>query len=652
MLTKSDESPESQPSQPSHFTETDSLEKSVREPGRVEKRGQWGSPLEFLLATIGLTVGLGNVWRFPALAYNNGGSAFLFPYFVCAVLFGFPMLYLEMIIGQYTNCGPSMIFYHYMPALQGVGWAMVLISFTVGIYYCVIIAWSCIYLFYAMAGFVPLWGTCFNEWNDIYCGDEMLMELCKKRNPAKPIAFNGTCTSQIRDEITSPFDQYFTNVITKRSNGIDDIGAVNFRTLAALIILWIIVMLILVKGHEYMGKVAYVTSTAPYLIIIILFFRGVTLEGATDGVHYYLGKPDYARIFKTETWSAALIQICFSLNVGYGGIIVLASYNERTNNCFKDAWIVISGVLVMSVFGGVAVFAILGYLSNEIQKPIDEVVSSGLSLAFVAYPQAMAKMPWTPVWAAFFFGMLFFLGISSEVAFAETICTSIYDSWPRTRQYKWFISLCCCIFMAVWGLIMTTESGFFWFTIFDEFCASTSACVVITLEVLLLMYSYGYSQVRQDVIEMLGEPSGGLLSLIGPSSRLWQICWMFISPAFGICIMIFTVMRDELTVMHRYEVYRFPTWAIAFGWFLSLVPLTPIPVFFGINYFRWKNKGLPLRTMFSVQPSLISYNRVMGISQFGHKPKGVEPGSDEQSQSVPSGESSTFSVNVKSIMFS
>ncbi|VDL72661.1 unnamed protein product [Nippostrongylus brasiliensis] len=145
-------------------------------------------------------------------------------------------------------------------------------------------------------------------------------------------------------------------------------------------------MLILVKGHEYMGKVAYVTSTAPYLIIIILFFRGVTLEGATDGVHYYLGKPDYARIFKTETWSAALIQICFSLNVGYGGIIVLASYNERTNNCFKDAWIVISGVLVMR-----------------------------LSLAFVAYPQAMAKMPWTPVWAAFFFGMLFFLGISSEV---------------------------------------------------------------------------------------------------------------------------------------------------------------------------------------------------------------------------------------------
>ncbi|VDL82933.1 unnamed protein product [Nippostrongylus brasiliensis] len=87
--------------------------------------------------------------------------------------------------------------------------------------------------------------------------------------------------------------------------------------------------------------------------------------------------------------------------------------------------------------------------------------------------------------------------------------------------------------------------------------------------------------------------------------------------------MIFTVMRDELTVMHRYEVYRFPTWAIAFGWFLSLVPLTPIPVFFGINYFRWKNKGLPLRTMFSVQPSLISYNRVMGISQFGHKPKGM-----------------------------
>ncbi|KAK6060136.1 hypothetical protein COOONC_02210 [Cooperia oncophora] len=139
-----------------------------------EQRGRWSNQVEFVLATIGLTVGLGNVWRFPALAYNNGGSAFLFPYFVCAVLFGLPTLYLEMLAGQYTSCGPSIIFKHYMPALQdqqfvfpGLGWSMTLISLTVSIYYCVIVAWSFLYLSAAVIGMMPAMGSCDNVWNDI-----------------------------------------------------------------------------------------------------------------------------------------------------------------------------------------------------------------------------------------------------------------------------------------------------------------------------------------------------------------------------------------------------------------------------------------------------------------------------------------------------
>ncbi|VDO89006.1 unnamed protein product [Haemonchus placei] len=223
-------------------------------------RGNWGSQMEFLLATIGLTVGLGNVWRFPALAYNNGGSAFLFPYFICAVFFGLPSLYLEMLVGQYMNCGPSMLFRHYLPALQGsitsmlcqdlvpvfiepysatipflsrahnllpigpryssfsnefsyfvgLGWSMTLISLTVSIYYCVIIAWGFLYLYSAATGQMPTWGSCYNSWNDIYCTDEELMKECARKDPYHPIAFNGSCIAMVFKEMKTPFDQYFT----------------------------------------------------------------------------------------------------------------------------------------------------------------------------------------------------------------------------------------------------------------------------------------------------------------------------------------------------------------------------------------------------------------------------------------------------------
>ncbi|KIH58667.1 hypothetical protein ANCDUO_11123 [Ancylostoma duodenale] len=143
--------------------------------------------MESLLATISVTVGLGSLWRFPTLAYNNGGSAFLLPYLVCMLLFGLPMLYLEMVMGQCSNYGPTKLYALCIPALEGelhlfqrspihsnydcnstgLGWAMTIISLTVSVYYCVIVAWSFLYLFNSIVGGSSLWGKCNNKWNDI-----------------------------------------------------------------------------------------------------------------------------------------------------------------------------------------------------------------------------------------------------------------------------------------------------------------------------------------------------------------------------------------------------------------------------------------------------------------------------------------------------
>ncbi|KAK5979660.1 hypothetical protein GCK32_016675 [Trichostrongylus colubriformis] len=135
--------------------------------GVTRKRGHWDNEVEFLLAVVGLTVGLGSVWRFPSLAYNNGGSAFLIPFLICAVLVGQPMMYLEMIIGQYTHAGPSVVFRHYAPALQGIGWTMAITSLTICMYYSVVVSWSGIYFVLYIIGRHKHWSSCDNEWNDM-----------------------------------------------------------------------------------------------------------------------------------------------------------------------------------------------------------------------------------------------------------------------------------------------------------------------------------------------------------------------------------------------------------------------------------------------------------------------------------------------------
>ncbi|VDM60130.1 unnamed protein product [Angiostrongylus costaricensis] len=411
-----------------------------------EDRGKWGNKFEFVLASVGLTVGLGNIWRFSALAYENGGSAFLIPYIVLIILFGLPTMFLEMAIGQYTSSGPSMVFKHYMPALQGMCCRVSVLAKIQTI----------LYLFFSFFDGILLWESCSNEWNDICKPKE---KVCTSGNLVWSPTTTRLAFKFIFGNVCFQRELLFRNVITRRSQGIEYIGGINWSPFLTLMAVWGLVFLVLIKGQKYLGKVAYVrfTSTSPYLIIAMLFFRAITLEGSGEGLYYYMGKPDFSKLTEHQTWSAALVQICFSINIGYGSVIMLASYNKRNNNCFADAWIVVAADLLMSVFGGAAVFATLGYLSHELQVPIDEVVSSGHSLAFVAYPEAISKMPYQSVWSALFYSMLFLLGFSSEIAFTETFCTSIYDQWPSTRSYKWLVSLSCCVVFFACGIILTTE---------------------------------------------------------------------------------------------------------------------------------------------------------------------------------------------------
>uniref|UniRef100_A0A0R3PFI5 Transporter n=1 Tax=Angiostrongylus costaricensis TaxID=334426 RepID=A0A0R3PFI5_ANGCS len=303
------------------------------------KRGNWDNETEFRLSVVGLTVGLGSIWRFPTLAYDNGGSAFLFPYLVCVVFVGLPMMYLEMVVGQYTNTGPSMIFRHYIPALQGIGWTMAITSMSICLYYCVVVGWSGFYFVLYAIGYHKKLIKCDNDWNDFYCFNEYEMDKCRLLNASLPIFFNGTCiseTNEVVKRMMSPFNQYFVNVCSKRSTGVDDIGAMNWITLSSIIALYLMNFFVLMDGFKFLGKMGYVTSIAPYIIVTILLIRAVTLEGASDGVSHFLGKPDFDKMFDPETWITALVQICYTMEVGYGGILTLASYNHKHNNCYKE----------------------------------------------------------------------------------------------------------------------------------------------------------------------------------------------------------------------------------------------------------------------------------------------------------------------------
>ncbi|XP_045518901.1 sodium- and chloride-dependent GABA transporter ine-like [Pieris brassicae] len=132
------------------------------------RRPFWANKIQFVLACVGYSVGLGNVWRFPYLCYKSGGGAFLIPYFIILLVCGVPMLFMELAIGQYTAHGPIGALSQICPLLKGAGLASVVISFLMSTYYAVIIAWAIYYFFTSFKSEVP-WATCSNRWNTPSC---------------------------------------------------------------------------------------------------------------------------------------------------------------------------------------------------------------------------------------------------------------------------------------------------------------------------------------------------------------------------------------------------------------------------------------------------------------------------------------------------
>lgn len=135
--------------------------------------------------------------------------------------------------------------------------------------------------------------------------------------------------------------------------------------------------------------------------MITLLVRAATLEGSADGMLYFI-KPDWEKLATANVWYAAVTQCFFSLNVGFGSIIMYSSYNNFSHNIYRDALVVSIMDTFTSLLAGTTIFGILGNLAYELGVDVGEVIknSGDTGLAFISYPEAIAKFEDVP-WVSF-----------------------------------------------------------------------------------------------------------------------------------------------------------------------------------------------------------------------------------------------------------
>ncbi|XP_072040105.1 sodium- and chloride-dependent glycine transporter 2-like isoform X2 [Amphiura filiformis] len=548
----------------------------VMEEDEDSGRGTWSGKLDFILSCISFAVGLGNIWRFPFLCYENGGGAFLLPYIFMMSVAGMAVYFLETAMGQFASLGAITV-WKMSPFFKGIGYGMVIVGLYVAVFYNVVVSYTIFYIFASFRKEVP-WATCGNYWNTENCTVDAHNMNLTNSSDFKPIR---------------PSEEYFNNRVLKISDGMDNMGSLNWELALCLLFAWVIVCLSLAKGIKSSGKVAYATAIFPYVVLIILFIRGITLPGASDGIIYYI-KPDIKKLGNAKVWQDAAVQVFFSLGSSFGTLHTLSSFNKWNQNCHRDAIIVCWLDCATSVFGGFVVFSVLGFMAKDAGTTVDQIVASGPGLAFIAYPEAIARMPLSPLWSVLFFAMLFMLGLGSEMAVVEAcVMSSIDDLQDYSnffRKHKGIITIGTCVVMFLIGLAMCTQGGIYLLNLINVYGVGMNILILAFLECVAVAFVYGIDRFMNDLEVMLG---------FRPSI-FWKISWMFISPIFLLFVLVFSFVLYE--PLKYGEDYIYPDWAIAIGWLLlvtSLFPAVGYPF-----YSMWQQEGgLFERLKQSMQPT-------------------------------------------------
>ena len=357
-------------------------------PPREQFTGQVG----FILSAIGSAVGLGNIWRFPGVAYENGGGAFLVPYVIALLTAGIPILFLDYALGHRFRGGPPTVFRRVKKWLETLGWFQVMICFVIAIYYAAIIGWALSFFVYS---FTLKWG---DDTAGFFTGDYL----------------------QLSD--TANGGAWFT---------LDFVPAV----LIPLLLVWVATIVVLVGGVAKGIEKANVIFL-PLLVVAfsVLVVRAIFLDGATDGLNA-LFTPDWGALGDMNVWIAAYGQIFFSLSVAFGIMITYSSYRKRRANLTSPGLVVAFSNSGFEMLAGIGVFAALGFLAHEQGVAVADLEGiTGPILSFVTFPAVVSQMPAGPLFGALFFGSLAMAGFTSLISILQVVAAGFQEKFGLTRR--------------------------------------------------------------------------------------------------------------------------------------------------------------------------------------------------------------------------
>ncbi len=440
-------------------------------------RGNWSSRFGFILAAAGSAIGLGNIWRFPYTAGENGGGAFVLLYLIFVLLIGIPVQLSELSMGRRTERNAVGAFKALAPKTgwSAVGGLGVLSGFGILSFYSVIAGWTLGYIYFSVAG-----------------------------------RFSGGIEQAASGEI-------FGSLVGGIAMPVLLCGA--FMLLTALV----------VRGGVQGGieRAAKILMPIFFLVLIILAIRSLTLDGAAEGLRF-LFKVDFSKIWNAEVMGSALGQALFSLSLGMGAMITYGSYLKKDEN------LPVAAVSVALFDTGIALLAGLIIFPALFHAGVDPQLGPGL--VFVVMPTILGAMPAGTFFAVAFYVLLAIAALTSTISLMEVIVAYFVDERGWSREKAVWIVATICFLLAVPSALSQGGSG-----LFSDFLGGKSFldCMDIlfgkyglTIGALGICIFVGW---RWGIKHAVEEIEGGGHKL--PAAALWGFLVRYVCPVAVIIIL-------------------------------------------------------------------------------------------------------------------
>ncbi len=412
----------------------------------MDERGNFGSKLGIVLATAGSAVGLGNVWRFPYMAGENGGAAFILVYFLCILALGIPGMISEFIVGRHAQSNAARAY----DRLSGgkpwkfVGYLGILTSTIILGFYAVVAGWCLQYLVASVSGHVSGNAEAVQQYFQQFSSD-----------PVKPALW----------------------------------------AVAFIFITHLVIVRGVRRGIEHASKLLM-----PLLLILLLVIvvASCLLPGAIDGVRFLL-KPDFSKL-SGNVLLDALGQSFFSLSLGTACLCTYASYFARDTNLVRAAGQIALVDTLIAILAGLMIFPAAFSVGV---KP-----DAGPSLIFITLPnvfqQAFSGMPVVGyIIGVMFYALLVFAALTSTISMHEIGTAFFTEEFSLRRRYSaWIVTLVTSVLAVVCSLSVGAEPGLSIMNLsVMDFCDTLTANFMLPFGALLTCLFVGWYIPRKLVLD-------------------------------------------------------------------------------------------------------------------------------------------------------